>query len=292
MHQLKSIRRLLLGGALAGAALGAAPALAGAQGIPDSTCVYHDDTHVVTVTDKSGPLQLRLLVDQFDIGVQNPFGTIVRCRSLDGTITANILNTDSINVSGTLVGIADGYVIDEQHGGALTPGFTKEADGFSEIEVNFATRGVPTALDIQGTDTTASGITDTIRFGRIPGALNGVNYGPDNDVDYKIQAGATRFTASGNGGNDIISATGNPDQSTLAPTTVPVTFSGGDGDDVLAGGQDVDRLVGGAGNDFFLSDGDGQVDKLIGQSGFDEALMDAFDSTDSIERQDVLAAAR
>jgi hypothetical protein len=284
------LRRGLLAVAFAGVVAGAAPGLADASTIADPTCAFNPDTHAVSVADNSGPLRLSLLVDQLDIGVQNSGGTIVHCRSADGKVTANILNTDSIKVFGTTNGAADAYVIDEHHGGSLTPGFTQETDGFSEIEVTFASRAVPTALDVQGTDAIASGTTDTIRFGRIPGGLDAVNYGPDNDVDYRVAAGVTQLTASGNDGSDIISATGNPDQSTLVPTTTPVTFSGGAGEDVLAGGRNADRLVGGDGADFFLSDSDSRVDRLFGGPSADAALMDIFDIADSVERQNVPTA--
>jgi hypothetical protein len=305
MHHLRSLRRLALGAALAGAAIGAVPAMANAAGPQAPTCTYDPVVHRVLVNEKSDVFGFQLARSGLDIIVGNEgFGAFVFCRPLTGSgPVANVLNTDRITVFGTPVppqtggcelcgpqAISDPYLIDESRG-AFAPGFTPEADGNSEIEITFDTGGIPAPLEVQGTEATASGLTDTIRFGRVPGAVNGVNFGPDNDVDARIKAGATKFTASGGAGDDVLSASGNPDQSTMTATTNPVTLSGGSGNNVIAGGRGADTLTGGPNDDFFLSD-DGVVDKVNGGFGFDAGIMDSIDVLTSIERRDPIGRLR
>jgi hypothetical protein len=72
MHHLRSIRRVAIGAAVAGAAIGAMPALAGAA---TSHCTYDPNSSgVATIEDKSGPLPLRLSVTGTIIAVSNTLG--------------------------------------------------------------------------------------------------------------------------------------------------------------------------------------------------------------------------
>ena len=88
MHQFRSIRRLALGAALAGAVVGLAPAAASANKQP--TCTYNDGLRQVNVADKSDVFRLQLFVQGGQIAARNDIGsntTTVHCFSLTGSGT-------------------------------------------------------------------------------------------------------------------------------------------------------------------------------------------------------------
>lgn len=68
-----------------------------------------------------------------------------------------------------------------------------------------------------------------------------------------------RLTVNGLGDQDVIEATG------LAATGIALTADGGDGDDVLQGGEGSDTLLGGIGDDVLI--GNGGLDVLDGGTG-------------------------
>ena len=298
MHHFRTIRRVALGVAVAGAVVGLAPAAASANQQP--TCTYNDGLRQVNVADKSDIFNLQLFVQGGEIAARNEIGsntTAVRCFSLTGSGTkATVLNTDRIVVSGTLVGTGfggcpvgcsipasdDGYLIDES-GGAFAPGFTKEADGTSEIEILFAVprdiAGYGPKLAIIGT-----AAADTIRVGG-PGA---VNFGYDDDIDVTLQSGAKDVTVKGGGGNDYLTGLGSDSSVILGRSNVPLAFDGGAGDDFVFGGNARDTLEGGSeGNDYFQTQ-DSAIDVVKGGSGSDAAITDVLDTSTSIESNVVM----
>ena len=284
MHHFRSIRRVALGVAVAGAVVGLAPAAASANKQP--TCTYDDGLRQVNLADKSDIFNLQLIVQSGEIAARNEFGsntTTVRCFSLTGSGTkATVLNTDRIVVSGTLVGgltggcdsgcgplsTDDGYEIDES-GGAFAPGFTTEADGTSEIEILFAVprdvTGYGPKLEIVGTNG-----ADAIRVGG-PGA---VNFGYDNDIDVTLQSGAKDVTVLGGGGNDFLTGYGNDNSVILGRSNVPLHFDGGAGSDFLYGGNAGDTLLGGIDGDDYFQTQDNVIDVVAGGSGNDAAITD------------------
>jgi hypothetical protein len=298
MHHLRSLRRLALGAALAGATVGLAPAMAGAGVAHNPTCTFDEGTHQVTVFDKSDAFQLELVRVGVDIAVHNEIGPNVKCFSLTGSgVTANVLNTDKITVFGTPTDIEqggcdtcpprpprnDGYIIDGSEG-AFAPGFTAEADGSSEIEIVFETGGVPARLAVNGTDATASGLTDVIRVG---GPLGFINFGSDNDIDVKLRAGALDVAVAAGAGADFITGAGNLDQSVLPRTSVPLAVDGGSGADSLRGGAAPDNLFGGSEDDFINSFG-GLVDVVGGGPGLsDVAIHDPGETVTGVEHASV-----
>ena len=299
MHHFRTIRRVALGVAVAGAVVGLAPAAASANKQP--TCTYDDGLRQVNLADKSDIFNLQLIVQSGEIAARNEFGsntTTVRCFSLTGSGTkATVLNTDRIVVSGTLVGgltggcdrgcgplsTDDGYEIDES-GGAFAPGFTTEADGTSEIEILFAVprdvTGYGPKLEIVGTNG-----ADAIRVGG-PGA---VNFGYDNDIDVTLQSGAKDVTVLGGGGNDFLTGYGNDNSVILGRSNVPLHFDGGAGSDFLYGGNAGDTLLGGIDGDDYFQAQDNVIDVVAGGSGNDAAITDWLDSSTSIESNVVVA---
>jgi hypothetical protein len=298
MHHLRSIRRLALGAAVAAAVACLAPAMASADLVHNPTCTFNEGTHQVSVFDKSDAFQLQVARVGVDIAVRNEGGITVKCFSTTGSgVTANILNTDKITVFGTptdgpfggcegcgpLPVTSDGYVIDES-GGAFAPGFTPETDGNSEIEIVFETGGIPARLAVDGTDATASGLTDVIRVG---GPLGFVNFGSDSDIDVKLRAGALDVTVDAGAGDDFITGGGNLDKSVLDRANVPLNLNGGSGADTVFGGSASDKLGGGSEDDFISSFG-GLVDIVAGGPGLsDVAIHDPGETLTGVEHESV-----
>jgi hypothetical protein len=290
MQSLRSLRRLALGAAIAGSAVGALPALASAA--PIQSCSYSPSLHQVFAVDNSGAAELVIGLSGLSITVGDGFTEPVVCENssdLEPPTEATILNTDKITVGGNgkLTGPSDGYVIDERSG-PFGPGWTPEADGNSEIEIEIQT-SIPTRLTVEGTRSTA--LPDVIRVGRTPGGVNAVNFGSDSDIDAVITGGITHVTVNAGDGDDFITAGGNADQTTMARATVPVDFLGQIGNDVLVGGDARDNLSGEQNNDFFIS-GNGDIDTLSGGSGTDAATIDVADKRTGIEKLELFGVGR
>jgi hypothetical protein len=262
MH-LRSLRRLALGAAITGAAIGAVPALASAS----STCVYHPNIKELNVTDGSGANPLRIVRESTVspyITLDDGVGTRIFCTGADGRF-AQVDNTDQIDISGPITHSTDGYVIDES-GGRLGPGATLEPSGTSEIEiVAFTTGGVRGSLNVRG----GTG-PDKYRV-----ATTGVvDSGGDGDADYGITAGANEVRLVGAGGGDTLSGAG---FAASAPATTRVVLDGGGDADMLVGGHGGDQFLAGSGADI-LRAVDNKLDVISGGPDFDTAFVDqAFD---------------
>lgn len=262
-----SLGRVILGTALAGAAIGAAPALAHA----DSFCTYNPGTRTATVVDGSGVDQaatLRVSSGFIVVSDSPEAGSGRACAATIGFDFASVGNTDRIDVvrNQPAAGQAanDGVVIEEA-GGVFGPGATPESDGNSEIEINVTDApGVVSHLTILGT-----GGDDVIRAG----GHGRVGIGADGDVDVTA-LGAGGLSVDGRGGNDFLSGRG---FGALAPFAGTVRFFGRLGDDtVVDSPQAGDSISGGQDHDIMFS-ADGRADHVFGDSGFDEGTVDAID---------------
>lgn len=164
---------------------------------------------------------------------------------------ATVNNIDTVDVTG-----ANGTetLILDLSGGSFAPGATTEAAGVSEIEFNLALgEGTDSLRVVGGAD------ADKVTLGRIGAKLNG-----DTDVDVS-HIGVERFTASGAGGGDRLSAAGGG--GTGAAWADPVALTGDAGSDRLTGGSAADDLQGGGDNDTIK--GRGGADGLAGEQGVD-----------------------
>ena len=265
MHPLMFLPRLLLGAAVAGAALGAAPALAGAA----SSCNYTADQNL-TVTDNSGALPLHIGRANEHITVKDGAGgPAIFCG---GAGVAKVDNTKEITIFGPITNSTDGYVVDESVD-RLGPGTPIEPTGGSEIEVTaFTTGGVPGRLEVLGTPQ-----RDIYRVG----SNGGVDLGGDGDVDFRIGLGASEVRLAGAGGPDILSGL----SIGQGVASVPLILDGGSGDDNLRGGTARDTFLGGDDNDT-LSTVDNRFDLISGGPGTrDRAVVDRFFDvfTDGVE---------
>jgi Ca2+-binding RTX toxin-like protein len=266
MHRSRSVRRLVLGAALAGAAIAAVPAMASAS----STCSYDFATKEVVINDASGSLALRVLRSGPYVAYADGRSTPQICW---GPVTiATTTNTDTIDVIESAASGDGGITIDES-AGALAPGATPESDGISEIETVVYSNHTHPSLKVVGTPG-----PDVIRVG----GAGAVNLGPDADTDVSVADGAQSVALWGEGGDDQLSGEGLVNGFWNA-ASMPLLLVGGTGNDVLTGGFAADQLFGGD-NDDSLFSVDESSDTLYGQAGDDTAKRDATDTLgDAIE---------
>jgi Ca2+-binding RTX toxin-like protein len=96
---------------------------------------------------------------------------------------------------------------------------------------------------------------------------------------FSVDIGTTEnLVLNANGGDDMISATGN------LSALIKLTIDGGAGNDTILGGNGNDRLLGGDGNDFI--DGNQGNDTVFLGAGDDTFQWDPGDGSDSVEGQD------
>ena len=81
----------------------------------------------------------------------------------------------------------------------------------------------------------------------------GLCFGVSAGVKFQVRKHGTSLSVTGTSGDDTADCSG---------VTIPITFSGGDGDDTFVGGLANDHMVGGNGDDDL--DGRGGVDTAIG----------------------------
>src|SRR4051812_46192974 len=127
MHRIRSIRRLALGAAIAGATIGAVPAMASAA---SSTCTFNPSLKRATVVDNSGPgngVPLRVVRTNTFITVADGNGPVHVCANPGTFNFATINNTDDIWVTR---GPTSGNTVTlDESGGVFGPGATPESTG-------------------------------------------------------------------------------------------------------------------------------------------------------------------
>jgi Ca2+-binding RTX toxin-like protein len=261
VNRISSLRRVVLGAAVAGAAFGVVPALASA-----SPCTYDPVHKVATVVDASGVKQVRVGVSGNLIFTQDGGNPAANCAG------ATTTNTDRINVFAAAKGASDGVVLDQAKG-AFAPGATPEADGNSEIEI--ALNGQSGHLSVFGTP---GNDVMRVRQGSRAPANNVLDFGPDDDDD--VTFAASDVALVGGDGADILSGRGFGFEGVPAP--LPLVFSGGAGDDVISGGAAVDHFSGNAGNDT-LNTTDGNPELVSGGPDIDKAVRDGADTLINVE---------
>jgi len=260
-----SLKRLVVGAAVAGATIAAAPAIASAS----STCTFDTNNHQVVIMDGSGSGPLVVSRNGGNITYADDFGEPQLC--VKGVNVAGVSNTTSIYVQGPVVGASDGYFVDESNGT-----FLQSTPGNPEIKFDaLTTGGGSPVLWVHGT----AGNDHMIM-----GAKGKVDLNGDLDTDVTIESNASRIIAYGGAGNDTLDGSG---YTNVGPTTIPESLHGGDGNDVLTAGRQVNELVGDVGDDEFNSYFNGYKDNAIGGPGYDRSFRDAFDTTDA--EYDVIA---
>lgn len=264
MHRSRSLRRLVLGAVVAGAAITALPAMASAS----STCSYNFNTKEVVINDASGSLALHVVRSGPYVAYGDGRSTPQICW---GPVTiATTANTETIDVIESAANVEGGITVDESQG-TLAPGATPESDGTSEIETVVYSNHTHPSLKVVGT----SG-PDVIRVG----GSGVVNLGPDADTDISVADGASKVALWGGAGDDYLSGEGLVN-GFWNSATVPLLLVGEANNDVLQGGFAGDALYGGADDDSLISV-DQSSDTLYGDTGDDTAKLDTMDVLDDV----------
>ena len=173
-----------------------------------------------------------------------------------------VFNTDTIKVV-FRAGLS--FVDLDLRGGAFGPGATPEAEGASEIEIEFSGRGA--FASVRGTSR-----ADEFHWGA-GGVQPGLNLNPrsagDQDVDVTVGNIDDLLAAEGAAGDDtIIPAPGG-----AGPNEDGVFSEGGTGDDLLiAPPNGGGAIEGGPGNDRLIGSRDLLGDDLDGGSGTDRVF--------------------
>jgi hypothetical protein len=248
VRQLRPIRHVLAGAAIAGAIAVAVPATASAA---DSRCEYNTSNKNVLIDDFSGPNPLRIVRVGDVIGFGDGPGALRFCTIPGQNAVATVHDTERVAIFRAGPNFSGGVHVDLS-GGALAPGATPEADGQSEVEVQIADTGVVTPTDF----------TDVLRITGTPQAdviaasrKSHVNFGTDTDTDVLAFRPLSETIVEAGEGDDILRAI-------APPTPLPLHkvdklwLNGQGGSDIIAGSQDIERLLGGNGNDRL-----GSVDK-------------------------------
>jgi Ca2+-binding RTX toxin-like protein len=179
--------------------------------------------------------------------------------------TPTIHSVDSIAISG---GTDSTNLFLEFGSGPFAPGLSAESDGTPEIEI--------TLSHVDEVIVNGSGGPDQFVFG-IVGDSSAADFNAEAesqpDVDLIAPAfrrdpkrkrlSSTEWEVHGQGGPDLIDATGGP--GFTGPATADFRAKGQDGDDRIIGGDRGGELVGSAGNDFVV--GGAKPDALIGGKG-------------------------
>jgi hypothetical protein len=254
MH-FSSLRRLALGAAITGAAIGAVPAMASAS----STCGYFKAQRQVNVVDDSGTLPLHIVAATGFVTIKDgPNGTPTFCGGSDSI--ANSANTDLIHVFGPVSTNVDGIVVDRT-GGAVPP-VTAFTDANRRPALTVIGHGGEDTMRVAG-----SGIID---------------YNNDSVFDLRAMAGANFVTLNGAGGQDLLSGEG---FFGIGSTTVRLFLNGGPGADQMVGGLGQDDFNGGTEGDVFHAI-NGANDVIFGGPGSDTANADKADRfTDVVEKR-------
>jgi hypothetical protein len=195
---------------------------------------------------------------------------------------ATVLNTDSITFL-LRGGLPDASVL--LAGGAFAPGATPEAEGVSEIEIEFRGQVWAVVYGTAGGDAFQWGPGSTHQAGL---NLNAGDAGDqDVDVDITLSRAFASLLAKGLGGDDTIATSprlvspasvfsgGGPgDDRVSAGPNAGGTLQGESGDDVLIASRLADNLIGGPGND-----------RLVGRRGSDR-----FDLFEGARGRDLILA--
>jgi Ca2+-binding RTX toxin-like protein len=207
-----------------------------------STCSYDPATATVTVALDGLGAQLRAVFGQIALNGE-PCGG------------ATVTNTDTILINGS--------ALEDQISlrGRFVPGLTPEADGESEIEIQFA---LGDRRDTAVLNFTAG--NDRVFF-----TSAGIDIGHDGDEDYIGLDTVELIEVHSADGDDIVDASafsrtsgyldlyGGDGNDRLTGSPAKNYIYGQDGDDTLYGGAHADQLHGGPGNDTMYGGDDNDI---------------------------------
>jgi Ca2+-binding RTX toxin-like protein len=230
------------------------------------SCNFTGGVATVDMNKSEDGVLIRRSGDAVEILATSFFGfgpeVVVPCAGGPPTVT----NTDKVVVN-EAAAVRFGIASLDLRGGPLAPGLTPEADGTSEIELEFNMFGRSGEADIgatAGPDTIELG---TLASGQPAANLNGA-FEATPDADVTFSRAETIFVAARQG-SDRVTADGGPlFNAPLFGTDFGAV--GGPGNDVLSTSEDFGFAVGGQGRDRLL--GNKGVDFMFGGGGRDVLL--------------------
>jgi hypothetical protein len=169
-----------------------------------------------------------------------------------GLLVATVDNTDRIIITS---GAGTQRPVIRLGNGGFRPGRTNEPGSSDEIELSVLLGSGDDQLFISG----ATG-GDVIRIGSVAAGLSrarrlNLNAGEATGIDHDMTVNfEDAILLNLNGGHDVVSGKGGVGTGSTAD--VPLTMSGGKGDDRLTGGTRLDVLVGNEGSDVLKGLGD------------------------------------
>ena len=273
-----------------------------------SHCRYDEATRTVSVhLATSHVVQLHTYEGRINVADLTNYENKGPCGS------ATTRNTDRIDITEETPG--DSRLHLRHTWGRFAPGYTRESDGHSEIEIHTGTltqlwvtgRDVAerTTIGADGVAFTPDGDADMVgtglreisvfaedgddvisaRGGRGTGAwwkapTGGFLAAYGDDGDDKLYGAGGRDILSGEWGNDLLH--GGPGKDDLDGGTGSDLIDGAGGNDYIRGGPWSDQIRAGHGNDYIEAD-DATADDVDGGDGDDLADIDAADTTVSVE---------
>ena len=285
MHHFRSIRQLALGAAVAGAAIGAVPAMANAA----STCSYSPDGGgVVSVTDGSndgiGTVEkLRIaIVGQF-ITVGDGNRQTNACRGPAGF--ALTTNTSQINVT------AKFREPRRRHHRRPVPGRLGPGAASLRPTATPSWRSPRSSPDpsTSGPSWSSSARPDPTSSGSAASSARSTS-APTTTPTSPPWAASTRSASTAASATTSSPGPATPTARRAGPP-FPSSSSGSFGRDILMGGDATDVLSGEADNDGLYSS-DGVVDHLFGGQGVDDATADFKDDLRDVEIRSLSSVGR
>ena len=258
--------------AVSGLAVLGLPAVASAQ----PTCTFNAGTHVVEVRLDVPATPTRYSLTRPGAGIAVDDGLAVTppvaCPG------ATVFTTDLIRVKGTVQ--ADTFDVNLA-GGGFAPGFTPEAGGLDEIEIEVDLDG-PASLDVF--EVHGTNADDWITSGLFGGGRIDVTLDHDGDADVQLDSAIDRLRYFGLGGRDTLGVGGVflglvpwTGRSELVGGPGNDALEGGDGRDILRGDGGVDTFAAGLGNDRLFAN-DGNAELVDSGPGADTVKSDALDT--------------
>ena len=243
MPEARPFARFALFLGLCALALGSAQSAVAAE-----SCTYDPATKAITAEINAGSAAtLKLVAGEVWFGF-----TPAPCGAATST------NTDSISIAGS-AGSNETLVLDER-GGVFGPGATSEFN-LPEIEISTTLGDGTDQVVLWATDS-----DDVLAAGQFGVALNS-----DGDVDVTFAPTAFKLEVHGLAGSDHINARGQGGAG--LHFLGPVVLYGDEGNELLYGSTEPDRLYGGPGDDN-INAGDGTPDRIDCGPGNDRVYAD------------------
>jgi|1186.fasta_scaffold72586_2 hypothetical protein len=256
-----SLRRVVVGAALAGATFAAAPAIASAS----STCSYDFNSRYVYIQDGSGDATLHVTRAPGGLIMFADGNALPGPCSGSGTL-AHVDNTGTVYIQGQSASRYDTVEFDESAGP-----FAPTTGGKSKIKLYLMSTSKDLyELSVRGTQTAGNAFSVA--------GKGDIDLDGDHVVDVSETSGASDVYLYGGDSYDTFDGRGFNGH---GPATVPLHMAGGAKDDTFYAGRERNYIAGDGGADDFYLNANGYPDTFTGGEGYDRAFLDTFDIGDA-----------